>query len=94
MVGVLDILGGEYKYAILFFLRMDSCLGLHDLKKTCVVKCSLFRAIVMHSCPVLKSLLLGCWEVTFVFRGTCCLFFFFVVVVVCFFFFPFGDTRN
>lgn len=103
MVSVMDILGDKYKICrfvfflvLFFFLRMDSyCLGLHD-KKTCVVKWSLFRTIVMHSCPVryfrwLVMLLVqeptafGILGVgTFVFGGTRCLFFLSY----------FGNTRN
>lgn len=57
MVGVLDILGGEYKYAILFFLRMDSCLGLHDLKKN--MRCEVFTIqsyrYALMSCPEITA---------------------------------------
>lgn len=53
MVGVMDILSDDYKYAVLFLLKMDSrCLGLHDKNMRCEVITIQNYCYALVSCPI------------------------------------------
>lgn len=74
------------KYAVLFFLRMDSCcLGLHDKNMRCEVITIQNCCYALVSCQIFLltdhavgtgTTAFGIFGVTLVFGGTCCLFFF------------------
>lgn len=63
MVGVMDIMGDEYKKnGVLFFLRMDSCsLGLHDLQTCCEVIVIQNYCYALVSCRIFLLTDHACW---------------------------------